>query len=178
MIDILSKAADLLTEHSFSVRYIQMEDIQFLVFEDATTLGFVLSYDSAEHLLASWESQADHVIASHQFGLRHAGQKAWNAYLVLLAAEVTDYSQTVLLGSIEENLVGTRKIARGGVIDMTELRAALLPLLPIQAAPQLEAIDIASEIRRRTTELPSRAIEAFLSQADEGLVVQVLEEAP
>ena len=45
---------------------------------------------------------------------------------------------------IEEDLTGTRKIARSGIRDSSDLRAALLPLLPLQSAPKLEAVDITS----------------------------------
>jgi hypothetical protein len=46
----------------------------------------------------------------------------------------------------------------------------------VQSAPRLEAVDILAEIRLRATELHSRAIDAFLSTADEGVVIQFLEE--
>jgi hypothetical protein len=80
------------------------------------------------------------------------------------------------LGAIEEDLTGTRKIAQAGVNEVAELRLALLPLLPFQSAPRLEAVDIAAEIRQRATELPARAVDAFLSSADASVVMQVLEE--
>lgn len=79
---------------------------------------------------------------------------------------------------IEEDLTGTRKIARAGIGDVEQLRTALLPLLPIQSAPSLGAVDMPAEIRLRTTELPKRAIEAYLSGAHEASVIQVLEEEP
>lgn len=86
--------------------------------------------------------------------------------------------KTVSLGAIEEDLAGTRKIARAGVNDVANLHAAILPLLALQSAPRLDAVDITEEIRQRTTELPPRAVEAFLSSADEAVVIQVLEETP
>lgn len=97
---------------------------------------------------------------------------------MLVSAGKADYAQSVALGEIEEDLTGRRKIARADVVDIARLRAALLPLLPLQSAPKLEAVDIVSEIRERTTELPARAVEAFLSSAEESVVIQVLEEAP
>jgi len=110
--------------------------------------------------------------------LRRAGQKAWNAYCVFLAAGDNVYANLAALAAIEEDLAGTRKIARSNVRSVADLRAALLPLLPLQTAPKLEAVDMEVEIRQRTTELQPRAIAAFLSKADESVVIQVLEETP
>jgi hypothetical protein len=84
----------------------------------------------------------------------------------------------VALNVIEEDLTGTWKIARAGIGDVEQLRAALLPLLPIQSAPSLGAVDMPAEIKLRTIELPERAIEAYLSRAQEASVIQVLEEEP
>jgi hypothetical protein len=141
-------------------------------------LGFLFAYDDSEKLIDGWGKDSDQAVTAHQLGLRRAGQKAWNVYLVLLTSGEAEYAQSVALGAIEEDLVGTRKICRAGIGDLADLRSALLPLLPFQNAPKLEAVDIVTEIRQRATELPSRAINAFLSGADESVVLQVLEEKP
>lgn len=80
--------------------------------------------------------------------------------------------------SIEEDLTGARKIVRGGVSSPDSLQAALIALLPLRHAPRLEAVDMRAEIKLRTTELPSRAVEAFLSGMPEAAITQILEEAP
>ena len=178
MTDILKAGADVLSEVGFSTSPISVGDRQALAFEDATVLGFLFTYDNPRQLIEVWGKDTNHAIAAYQFGLRRAAQKAWNTYLILLATGAADYAQVVALSAIEEDLTGTRKIARAGVADVADLRAALLPLLPLQSAPRLEAVDILDEIRQRSTELPARAIEAFLSNADEGVVIQVLEETP
>ena len=113
----------------------------------------------------------------HQLALRRAGPKAWNTYVVLLAKEDATESQLAALSAIEEDLTGTRKIARASIKDTSDLNAAMLPLLPLQSAPILDAVDMVMEIRQRATELPARAIEAFVSGADESVVLQVIEEA-
>jgi hypothetical protein len=172
VIDILTASA----EAGFSTSPVSIGDRHALMFEDNTVLGFLLDYEDPSSLIEGWSKDADTAIAAHQFGLRRAAKKAWNAYTVLLTGHEADYPQSVALGTIEENLVGTRKIARAGVVDVTELRIALLPLLPLQSSPKLESVDIIAEIRQRTTELPSRAVEAFLSNADESVVIQVMEE--
>jgi hypothetical protein len=117
------------------------------------------------------------LVAENQLGLRRAQSKAWNTYTVFLAVAKANYGQRVALSSIEEDLAGTRKLARAGISDSEDLRAALLPLLPIQNAPDLEAVDMSAEIKLRTTELPTRVVDAFLSpRAQETSVAQILEE--
>jgi hypothetical protein len=174
--DILTASATLLREAGFSAQSISVAGHTALAFEDATVLGFLFAYDNPSQLIEAWARDADAAVATHQFGLRRAGQKAWNAYVALLAANEADYGQSVGLSAIEEDLAGTRKIARAGIADIADLRAALLPLLPLQSAPSLEAVDVATEIRQRATELPARAVDAFLSTADDAVVIQVLEE--
>ena len=178
MIDVLKAGADLLSEAGFSTNSVSIGDRQALAFEDATVLGFLFDYHDPRELIDAWHKDTDQAIATYQFGLRRAAQKAWNAYVILLAVGEADYAQAVALSAIEEDLTGTRKIARAGIADVPSLRVALLPLLPVQSAPRLEAVDILDEIRQRTTELPGHAIDAFLSSADEGMVVQVLEQMP
>jgi hypothetical protein len=178
MIDILTVSAEVLTEAGFTTGRVSIYDREALAFEDATVLGFLFAYSNSAELIGAWEKDASRAIADHQFGLRRAAQKAWNAYVVLVAAEAGDYSHSAALAAIEEDLTGTRKIARAGVHDIADLRAALLTLLPLQAAAKLEAVDIQAEIRQRATELQPRAIDAFLSTAEDMVVIQVLEEAP
>jgi hypothetical protein len=178
VIDILAASAEVLTGAGFSTSPVSVGDRHVLTFEDTTVLGFLFAYDDPSSLIESWSKDADKAIAAHQFALRRAAKKAWNAYVVLLTNREADYVQSVALGAIEEDLAGTRKIARAGVVDVAELRIALLPLLPFQSAPRLEAVDVIAEIRQRTTELPARAVNAFLSSADPSVVIQVLEEKP
>jgi hypothetical protein len=178
VIDILVASAETLGQFGFSTSLISIGTRQAVAFEDATVLGFVLDYADATSLIEGWGKDIDQAVASNQFGLRRAAQKAWNVYVVLLTSAEADYAQSVALGAIEEDLVGTRKISRAGVNDVSNLRAALLPLLPLQSAPKLEAVDIIAEIRQRTTELPTRAVNAFLSGADDAVIIQVLEERP
>ena len=177
MIDILDASARVLAEARFQTTSARVGPRDVLAIEDATSLGFVFVYDDSDSLITNWQSDADAAVSNYQFGMRKAGLKAWNTYIILLAAGAADLAQTVALGAIEEDLRGTRKIARAGVTNISELHAALLPLLPIQSAPRLEGVDFLSEIRDRTTELPTRAVDAFLSATDESVVINVLEES-
>lgn len=178
MIDIIASSLEILTSAGFTAGRISINNRDSILFEDATVLGFLLAYRDPSELALAWEADASCAISDYQLVLRRAGQKAWNAYIVLLATADGDYRQSAALAAIEEDLAGTRKIARMAIRDIADLRAALLPLLPLQAAPKLEAVDIQAEIRERATELPPRAVDAFLSTADESVVMQVLEETP
>ncbi|QSZ05107.1 hypothetical protein J3P73_31335 (plasmid) [Rhizobium ruizarguesonis] len=77
---------------------------------------------------------------------------------------------------IEEDLSGTRKIARAGIRGHEDTRNALLSLLPLRAAPVLQPVAMSEEIKQRTTELPTQVVDAFLALDDEEQLVRLLEE--
>jgi len=176
MTDPLELCAQVLGEAGFSTNLVQDGEPKGIVFENDTIAGFVLAYGTVQALVDGWQLQLDAMVLKYQFGLRRAGDKAWNTYAVLIASQAATDAQSIVLGSIEENLVGTRKIARSGVIEISDARDALESLLPVQSAPKLEAVDMIAEIRLRTTELTARSVDAFLSEADESVVLAVLEE--
>ncbi|MEJ0075998.1 MAG: hypothetical protein WDO17_11220 [Alphaproteobacteria bacterium] len=177
MTDLLSASAQILSEAGFTVADVTVGGRKAIAFEDATVLGFVFAYSDINELMSSWSGDGDLAVANYRFGLRRVGQKAWNVYQVFLTGGSANHIASVALSAIEENLSGTRKIARAEVINVADVRDALLPLLRIQNTPRLEAVDIVSEIRQRTTELPPRAVDAFLSEADVLTVLQALEES-
>lgn len=178
MIDILTQSAEVLAGAHFATSHTSIDDRAALLFEDATVVGFLLAFEDPRDLVKYWAEATDRVVKHHQVGLRRAGRKAWNAYLILLAKREGGHAELAALSAIEEDLAGTRKIARAGVLSVADVEAALLPLLRLQSAPRLEAVDMVAEIRERTTALPTRAVEAFLSSADEAVVLQILEEEP
>jgi hypothetical protein len=175
MIDLSVECQRLLSDVGIGSIAADREGRSALVFEGATVIGFILTYPHADALLSGWEKDIDGRVREYQFGLRRAEAKAWNTYAVLLASAAPSHGQQIAVSAVEENLVGTRKIARAGVSDVEGVRAALLPLLPIQNAPRLEAVDMKAEIQLRTTELPPRLVEVFLSETSDATVVQVLE---
>jgi hypothetical protein len=178
MIDLITESERLLSGAGYSA-WIRKNGVRDIVlFEGTTVLGFVFGYETVAELLRSWAEDAKTAIATNQLGLRRAQIKAWNAYTIFLGKDKADFAQTVMLGTIEEDLAATRKIARAGVSSTEDLHAALLALLPIQSAPRLEAVDMAAEVRLRTTELPNRVVQAFLSDASETLVAKLIEEEP
>lgn len=173
--NVLSIASQQLSEAGYSVAAMEEQSVKYLAFEGDTVLGFVLSFPDPGSLIEHWRSHSQQILKAAQFGLRRAEAKSWNAYLILLSAEQANYAGSVTLSAIEEDLTGTRKITRAGIHAEEDARAALLPLLSIQNAPQLDAVDMAAEIRQRTTELPSELVEAFVGGASDTTILQMLE---
>ena len=164
-----------LLDAGYSIGDLNELDGTVVTFENDTVLGFVLLYPDAAILIECWKTDSARVLGKVQSALRQAGEKAWNAYLVLLADTGGNYGQNITLGNIEENLVGTRKIARAGIEAPDELRNALMPLLSLQNSPRLEAVDMPTEIKLRTSELPPKLVEGFLSSASDSVLLQFLE---
>lgn len=175
MTHMLAMCIQVLEEANFATATANSRSI---VFEDDTVFGFVSIYDEVQALVTNWQSDLDILVEDFQFKLRRSGDKAWNAYAILISTAEATHSESVVLSAIEENLIGVRKIARSGMRDVTDVRSVLLPLLPLQSAPKLDAVDMDAEIRLRTTELAGRAVEAFLSNVEETVLIQVLEEEP
>ena len=176
--DTFEATEGLLTRTGFSTLRSAVRAREVLIFEDDSVIGFVFSYPDAQSLIAGWEKDSEMAVSAHQLALRRAGLKAWNTYVVLLASEGASYAEMAGLAAIEEDLTGTRKIARSDVRDISDVEAALLPLLPLQSAPKLDAVDMVFEIRQRATELSPRAVDAFVSGVEESVVLQVIEETP
>lgn len=182
MNDTIDAAREVLADAGFSVRELSSMALapekagSALAFEDDTLIGFVLAYDTPAALLASWRSGSDALMLDQAELLGAAGQKAWNAYLVLLTSEEASFGEALALGQVEEDLEGLRKIARAGVVGPTAARGALLSLLPFRAAPVLEPVDMPTEIRERASDLDPEIVRAFLSRADQSLVLQIVED--
>ena len=174
---IMDLAQQQLAEANYAVAVDGDNSEPFLMFESDSVLGFVLTFPDAASLIERWRPSSQRVLDRAQFALRRAETKSWNTYLVFLADTSPAYAESITLDAIEEDLVGTRKIARAGIKSLDDVRAALLPLLAMQHAPRLEAIDMSEEIRLRTSELPSDAVEAFLSRAPDATLIQLLEAA-
>jgi hypothetical protein len=178
MNDLISDSVEILVAAGYAVQRIPAGNREALAFENSVCLGFVFAYDTADRLLREWADDSKGVISRYGLALRHAGEKAWNVYVVLISGGPKNETLQASLAELEEDLVGTRKIARDGVLSTADLRSALLPLLPIQSAPKLEAVDMPSEIRMRASDVDPKGVGAFLSTADESVVLQLLEETP
>ena len=177
MIDLLTLSERLLTAAGYDLLRLSGTETPSLAFEGRTVLGFIHVYDTPIDLLRLWQRDHEDAIRRFSFAFRSAGDKAWNIYAVFLAAADADARAVHALHAIEEDLAGTRKIARAGLHTSEDVRSALLPLLPIQNAPPLEAIDIASEIRERAQDVPAAALDAFFQNRPEEEVLDLLENA-
>ena len=175
MSETMTSVSTLLSDAGYSIGVMETDEGAVTTFENNTVFGFVFYYPDAETLILEWRAFSSRVLDRAQFALRSAGEKAWNTYLVLLADQAAGYGPNTILGHIEEDLVGTRKIARAGVIAPTVRRNALMPLLAIQNAPSLEKVDMEREIRLRTSEFPAELVEGFLSEASDNVLLQMLE---
>ena len=176
MSDLITDSAEILVSAGYSVKRISASKREALAFENSVCLGFVFAYDTADQLIREWTDDSKAALARHGLALRRAAEKAWNVYLVLIAGGEKSEELQASLAELEEDLIGTRKIARDGLASNADVRSALLALLPLQSAPKLEAVDMPSEIRLRASDVDSRGIDAFLSPADESVVLQLLEE--
>ena len=176
MKSLLEEAKEILSDNQFSIGE-NSELPLLLTFEGPSVLGFLIEFDSTETLIETWQEKLQEAQSRYQLALRSSGEKAWNAYAIMLTQDNATSDQKVVLQSIEENLTGTRKIVRAEINGKQELIQALLPLLPIQSHPKLPPIDIVDEIRKRTTELPEDALDALFSNASDVIALQVIEEA-
>ena len=178
MSDLLALGTEVLRNFGYNVVAFEREGRTVACFEDESTLGFLFDYPDAEALLSAWTVDIAKAAAGQSLALRRSGQKAWNVYAIFLGGGSPSETDAMRLSLIEEDLTATRKIARAGLHDAPDVREALLTLLPLQNAPLLEAVDMPEEIRLRASELSPRALDAFLSDSDASVVLQVLEEEP
>lgn len=176
MNDLITDSVEILVAAGYAIERVSAPKREALAFENSVCLGFVFAYDTTEQLLLEWGNDAKAVISRYGLALRGAGEKAWNVYVVLISGGPRKEALQASLTELEEDLIGTRKIARDGICSSADLRSALLALLPIQSAPKLEAVDMPSEIRMRASDVDPKGIDAFLSSADDSVVLQLLEE--
>jgi len=176
MTDVYDQTMRKLQEASFDVSDVSIVGGRSAIFENDTVVGFALFYETAADLPQRWIADADALIATRRFQLKAAANKAWNTYVLFLATNRPSPSELVALSLIEEDLSGYRKIARAGCSNPADLNRALLPLVPVQSAPVLDAVDSKLEVRQRATEISPKILDAFLSEADEQIVLQMLEQ--
>ncbi|MGO8000132.1 hypothetical protein ACC725_08095 [Rhizobium ruizarguesonis] len=175
MTALLDNAIEVLVDAQFSIdRETGLEHA--IAFESPTVLGFLFVYDNPSQLLSLWYGDSGKITSERRFQLRSAGAKAWNTYVILLSQAAATEVQSVAMTGIEEDLSGTRKIARAGIRGHEDTRNALLSLLPLRAAPVLQPVAMSEEIKQRTTELPTQVVDAFLALDDEEQLVRLLEE--
>ena len=145
-------------------------------FENAALIGFLHVFESANALIADWESRQRSALARYAAALRSVGAKAWNVYSLFLT-EDSDGSVYRQIERIEENFSLTRKIARGGIRTPHDLEHVLLPLTAIRSHALLGEDDFEARLRERLKEIPVGAVDAFLLDKSIDNVVRVIGEA-
>ena len=168
MSDIIEWTEDHLTYADYDVRRDNVNGQTVLSFENDAVFGFVLSFNSAHDMLTNWGSRAEGILARNTLVIRRAEVKAWSVYLVLLASGSPGSGEQYAVSDIEENLVGTRKIARANVTSFDRCREAILPLLPLPKAPGLEPIDFEAELKKRSTSIPSLLLSELFKTVSRG----------
>jgi hypothetical protein len=144
-----------------------------ICFENATLVGFIHVFDSAEDLLVSWEAAQQRILARHAPALRAAGNKAWNVYSVFLTSELSRALQREI-EKLEEDFTLTRKIARTAIQGVEDLAVVLMPLVPIKSQPLLDNAAVAERLRTRAKDVPVQALEAFLANVKPEDVAEIL----
>ena len=174
-----TRAVEILRNAAYSTGELPLDNVlSVATFESDTVLGFLCCYETPSLLLANWANETAAILKRSQLLLRRSNEKAWNVYFVLLAEAPASHGEILALGAIEEDLVGTRKIARAGTAAESDLLWALLPLLPMQHSAQLEAVDMQAEIRLRAQEVPPALVEMFLAKTSDSTLLQSLESEP
>jgi hypothetical protein len=123
------------------------EDVFY--FEDNSVLGFVKNCESVDTILSSWESIQDSFLRRYALRLRSETNKSWNVYSIYLSKDECSEEQKRKVFEIEENFRSTRKLVRTGIKSRSDIRNALLPLLPIQNLLSLRTEDIEQRLRER-----------------------------
>lgn len=101
-------------------------------FEDSNLLGLIVVYETVSSLIDNWEGVQDTFLKSSSSQIKKDPRKAWNAYSIHMSAQDADEASVQELERIEEDFRGTRKITAASVKSRSDVRQALLPLLPIQ----------------------------------------------
>lgn len=174
MIDELKIISSVLQKDNYYEFVVESFDVACIGFENDLNLGFVYCYETTDNLLKNWKSNSDQLLSKYQFQLRSAGEKSWNVYSVFLSFGASGSEENTLLAQVEENLSGTRKIARAVDPDLNGIRSGLLPLLQIQNPPILGPIDMVEEIKTRSSSLPQKGVEAFLAGAPNNEILRLM----
>lgn len=171
----LAASREILLRADIVSAIVDVDGIDAITFENDTVLGFAIVYRDFEALITSWHWDSDRLLSEYRFGLRRAERKAWNTYLVLLVTMNLTTQEEAVLGLIEEDLTGTRKIVRAVGLNAAGLAEAFLPLLPLQYAPRLAAVDTKEEIALRAVSLPKEIVATFLNHSPDTVVQKMLE---
>lgn len=153
-----------------------LQALKAVYFEDPTIVGAVFFYDDLSDLVDTWERNQDSFLGTNSRAIRSDPIKAWNIYTVHLTADCGGPRQISDAFNIEQDFRGTRKIVRTGLSTKSDVREALLPLLPLQHRTSITTTDISERLRERL-HLLSPVLSRLIDQTNlEGVEQDLLEE--
>lgn len=150
------------------------KDRNTFFFENENVVGFLWVIPTAQEIADKWEEKQGEFLRQNDMSLRSAVEKSWNVYSVLLAEEGCEEPLQKELKTIEEDFVGTRKIAQAGITSTAHLIRALYPLIPIHNVVQLQEEDGLQRLQERLSSLPNEALSSLLGSSSAKATVQVL----
>jgi hypothetical protein len=154
-----------------------IENPSALHFEDYSLFGFAAVYDSVDLLLQNWKGNQDAFLQANAPFLRLSPQKAWNCYAIHLTDAKATLAESQALFDIEENFVGTRKIARANMATGADVQRALYPLIPVQNLLKMQGPHGDLDIAQRFHDWPDAAVRALLGDGKAEDIVELLLEA-
>ena len=171
---------DILTQAEIALRNAHFETWSWtgphgpvICFESTAVMGFAHVFESAEALMAGWQTSQKAALARHAVSLRSAGTKAWNVYSVFLTSDRAP-SLARAIERIEEDFSLTRKIARVSITTAEDVERSLLPLMAIRSQPLLGASNFEDRLQSRLKDVPADAVTAFLNETPATDVARIL----
>jgi hypothetical protein len=162
---LLTDARAVLSSSGYDTWLWQQKELIVLCFEDDSLIGFLHEFVTATDLIENWRRRESIVLTHFAPNLKTSAQKAWNVYSVFLTEDRCDRQLSRRVMRIDENFESTRKIARPHVAPSMVARA-LLPLMPIQAAVNLDINNSKDIFKQRLQAVAApRLVDATLSES-------------
>jgi len=164
MTDLKSPVQSLLQQAGYQTWLASVDGFGAIAFEDDAVMGFVCIFEDATTLLSRWNEVETKLLTKHASSLQKAGDKTWNIYSVFLSSGRANDIESRAIRWIEENLDRTRKIAACGLTSREDVARVLLPVLPLQYQPLMDAedLDLTHRLRSRIASIAPSAVSAVL----------------
>jgi hypothetical protein len=166
MTDLKPMLQAMLQDAGYHTWLVALDKYEVIAFEDDATMGFAIIFETGSELLKQWQNLETKFLMNFSPALKKAGEKTWNVYSVFLCLDGAIEDEARAIRWIEEDLQRTRKITGTVPNGRTDLVTALLPLLPIQYQPRLDAVDFDLKLRlkRRIGSIAPAAEQAALDK--------------
>jgi|TARA_Y100000815_G_scaffold263583_1_gene278315 hypothetical protein len=174
LLDVVELTNEVLRSNGYETFDIDQEEVGSIGFENEINFGFVLFYKTPPALVENWKQDSEALFGRYRFQIQRGGSKAWNAYSVFLCGGKPSRSEALSFSDIEEDLSGSRKLARSAVGSDDSIKIALQPLIGLGHAPMLEPVDLEEDVRLISSELPNAALDAFFREARPDEVLRLL----